>query len=526
MAWCAHVAPAQSADLPMLTEKFGNRSQQADFVIVIDRSGSVRRFWQAIKAAVAEFVSAVPDGDYVSILAFDAAAVDLLTPRRVDAASRGSFTEQIRALADPRGAFTDLGAGVEYTLRELNRPQANRLQFVFFFTDFKHDPPSGSRWKSRDCRTEDWAALRRQKERTFDARDGVVKIFALKLPLDAEVGRDFGLFQCVFGDVEGVDVGDSAILKDWFERKRAEIYREKIKIQIESEKNPGIDLALKDEGYRNRLSLVVASRCRTLDVEVESLSLAGGSAGGDLRFSPVRIDPFVLRPGENRTINVEVEDAAGGEFEIEQCRESAVAAQIEATAVLAPADEIRLLTEPRFSRKAGQESTVTCCRGIPLWWPATGAALLAIFLGGVYMRWVKPEYIGGTLVIERERKQEDKPTRREEIFRRRTLLVGNTDKCRKEGIHSTLFSGEEGQNVPVELEFRGRIPRMLRASPQRGVYVRITAGRGVIEQDQLDLKTNRIKKAKRLLSGEYSVGDDPLDASTVIYVGRCKVYFK
>jgi hypothetical protein len=219
-------------DVPILTERYAKEPKKADFVIVLDRSGSMQRFWPSVIRSVGDFIEVLPDGDYVSILFFEGRAGELVTPREITTASRTSLREQLAGLGRPQGARTDLGAGINRTLEELNRPAANRLQFVFFFTDFEHDPPTGSPWSSRDPLTRPWRELQQKKIRFVNEQRKLLKVYALRLPLTANVGRDMRLFESVFDDIELVTVTDHASLRAWFERRRAEIHRDRLRLLI------------------------------------------------------------------------------------------------------------------------------------------------------------------------------------------------------------------------------------------------------------------------------------------------------
>jgi hypothetical protein len=219
-------------DVPILTERYAKEPKKADFVIVLDRSGSMQRFWPSVIRSVSDFIEVLPDGDYVSILFFEGRAGELVTPREITTASRTSLREQLAGLGRPQGARTDLGAGINRTLDELNRPAANRLQFVFFFTDFEHHPPTGSPWSSRDPLTRPWRELQQKKIRFVNEQRKLLKVYALRLPLTANVGRDMHLFESVFDDIELVTVTDHASLRAWFERRRAEIHRDRLRLLI------------------------------------------------------------------------------------------------------------------------------------------------------------------------------------------------------------------------------------------------------------------------------------------------------
>jgi len=58
-----------STDFPVLSKLFP-MSQPADYVIAVDRSGSMKRYWPQVLEALEIYLGAIADGDYVSIVGF------------------------------------------------------------------------------------------------------------------------------------------------------------------------------------------------------------------------------------------------------------------------------------------------------------------------------------------------------------------------------------------------------------------------------------------------------------------------
>jgi Mg-chelatase subunit ChlD len=509
------VGIGQQLDLPHLTRKFGDTAQPADFVIVIDKSGSMKKFWATVKASVADFVEVIPEGDYVSILYFEAGSGELLTPRRISAANRQSFKEQILALPDPAGRATDLGLGLDRTLDELNRPNPNRLQFVFFFTDFKHDPPAQSKWSAKDCSSASWAQLQEKKRRLVDAQDHVAKFYALKLRIDEGAGRDLGLFECVAGYVEQVTIDDSAGLREWFDRKKKDINRDKIKIQVENEINNCVTIEAGTAQSAASFPLVISSRCKKLDVSIDSVAVAGADERGEYTLRPADVQPFTLAPGERKEIALGFDQKTSQwKARLETCETREARARVDVRVTLQPADEVRVLLEPAKLVSGDLSARVPFCFGIPLW--TIGAALLVLILlaAVIYYIWIRPETLTGTVVIKKET-----TTQRKEIFGRRFFYVGNTADCKQEGICSDKFDSGK----PIEIEFRGRKPGLFSSRPRRGAYVRMRKGIGQMQVDKLDPATNKFKKVSVSVPMEFSKSDEPINSSTVLKVGDCTI---
>ncbi len=217
------------ADFPVLYKRAGAQ-QAADYVIVIDKSLSMKRFWAPVKQALSAFVSAVPDGDYLSIVVFGVDGGLLTTPTPMNAETRETVRQAVERLQEPKDLNTDLGKAFERCLDELNRPGGNVLKFVFFLTDFNHDPTPGSPY-ARSTNPQDAVWQRLAERRRNEGQGKIDEVSALLLPLEAEVGRNLSLGKAIFPNLQEERVNQET-LGTWFERRRAEIARDKLRARV------------------------------------------------------------------------------------------------------------------------------------------------------------------------------------------------------------------------------------------------------------------------------------------------------
>ncbi|HWP41744.1 MAG TPA: vWA domain-containing protein [Blastocatellia bacterium] len=487
-------ARGRQGDLSTLNEKFGKAGLRADFVIVLDTSGSMRAFWDTVKSSIADFIDSIPDGDYVSILYFDAQAGDLVTPRQVTSENRAAFRQQVLDLAPPSGGFTDLGQGINRTLDELNRPNANPLQFVFTFTDFAHDPPQASAWRSRSCSGAAWRDLQAKKRRLVDDQGHVVKSYALKLPIGGHVGRDLGLFECVFSNVEQVQIVDRASLRDWFDRRRAEIARDKIKIQAEDEiKNRGVEVSLADAspfetgpGKESQLRLVLRSRLKALDVRLSGLAL---SINDDRYRATSPGEDVILAPGETREVAFTVNNSSEGGCFIEKSEPLSLTAGFTAASTFLPEGELKVLNlDPvrPVSAAINIDARVVC--GYPLWQILLAGLLVAgaaVFSGIKLWDSFKPAYLEGLI------QDEARPVGGRAVQRRFK---------RRERLKEVSIGSAESDIELHGAESEARIKLIARREPKRGVYIQLLDG-----QARLDGKYLGRKGAERLVKGKSAI---------------------
>jgi len=229
---CTSVVPQTilQRDFPVLNRIYQADGKRADYVIVIDQSGSMRNYWTNVRNGINGLIGSLPNEDYVSILGFSSECQALVVPRRLNQSSKNELIAQINRLPNPNGQRTDLFEAIDKTLDELNRPNSNELKFLFFITDFINDPPSNTRWNSTNIHL-----LKEKYERIIQQTNRLLKLYALQLPLDINAGRDYNQFSNIFHTISAPIFLNQGTLLEWFDRLRAEIEREKLRMLVEND---------------------------------------------------------------------------------------------------------------------------------------------------------------------------------------------------------------------------------------------------------------------------------------------------
>lgn len=466
-------------DLPALKRLFDLGAQHADYVLVIDTSGSMKPLWPAVVRGAEVFIEAIPDGEHVSLVFFDVeATASRILPRTLTGANRSDLLRELRALASPRGSRTDLGLALEKTVAELVRPEANRLQFVFFLSDFAHDPAAASRFASRDPSAAGWPDLARR----FDVGRGerLLQTFALLLPLGGEVGRDLRLVETVLGPLETVSVGSPATLEEWFRRRRAEIERDKLRTLVRDDLARGWVVDLDPSGRSNRVTR------RNLQ-EVLPLSLAPATwATGDLSAreleAPATLPPLVEATSELVVTRPAPESLALRLLTTRRTARDSATLELRALATAQPADEIRWLgIDPESWREAEHAGPANVLReGTAWWWQVLIALALVAVTVFAWRTWLRPRpllawHFRRVTVAGTSGSEQIAPA----LARQRRLLVGNTPEAEaRVSVSLPAFC------VAVE----SRRPRFPLLRPRRGVYIWKMAGPVKVERNQFDPK--------------------------------------
>jgi len=240
-----------SASLSKLFDSFKTEEARCDFLIVLDTSGSMRKdgLFIKVKQAISMFISLLQPGDYLSIIAFDNHPRYLVIPQEIFREVIYRYTgrkdtyklrQAILQLPEPTGQKTDIGAALERTVSELNRPDANKLQFVFFITDGKHEPTENSKYPT--LTHANWELLRQKAERTlFDHEIAVTS-------LGLNQYTDISLLRIVFPEAVPLTVDEKG-LYSFFARLKAELKMRKLRLQV------------LDELKRGKIEIVPNSLC-------------------------------------------------------------------------------------------------------------------------------------------------------------------------------------------------------------------------------------------------------------------------
>ena len=264
-------------DFPTLWQQYGERARQqkADYVVAVDVSGSMKRFKDSVIPSVTDFLEALPDGDYVSLISFGTGAQVAGVPTALNASTRGTLRQALGSMQFNE-QNTDLEAMSNITLDELNRPGGSDLKFVFVFTDFDHDPAKDRRG------SENWSALRERFMREQGGRG--VDFYAMKLELSAASGRDLPRIKEIFPSLQVIQV-NSATLAGWFERRKAEILRDRLRyIVSNAAKEKAPQLAARCEANQILVSLVSNSANEILrGVRIESAEFSPRGVAGSVQ---------------------------------------------------------------------------------------------------------------------------------------------------------------------------------------------------------------------------------------------------
>ncbi|MBP9824171.1 MAG: VWA domain-containing protein [Thermoanaerobaculia bacterium] len=471
-------AGAESEDLPRLKQLFNLQDQRADYVLVVDTSKSMRPLWPAVKDGLRTFVRSLPEGDSVSFVFFaDEASNTRILPRKIAEGERAILEQEVLRLGAPDGQWTDLGRALDKAVVELSRPGANRLQFVFLLSDFAHDPAKGSPFAERDPSGAQWSELASRRRLAGTGR--ISQTFALLLPIGSQVGRDLRLVETVLGPTEAVNV-TAATLEAWFERRRAEIERDKLRILIGEEIAHGWSAEIQPSRHANRLTIRSAQQVLSLVVaptKWETGDFDSVEQGREVNLPPkasIGSDLVVIQPAPANLLR--------RILTTRHTREGVASIRGRISATAEPADEIRRLgINPESQRDVDHEGPSTILQqGTAAWLQAALALLLLAASVFSWRTWLRPRsllawHFRRIAVSGSSGSEQVSPS----IGRERLLLVGNTpDASAQVTVALPAFC------IAVE----SRRPRFPLLRPKRGVYAWKKSGPVKVEQRRYDPK--------------------------------------
>ena len=197
----ASAAPPQPATLDEVLAALEVRRQPSDYVIVVDTSLSMREEdrYPTVIESLGSTLSALQPDDHVALITFDDGA-------RV--AYRGDLGADPQAVlgslpASPSGTQTDIGAGLDLGVEELEREDANEVGALVLVTDGELDTRASSDFA--EPTSPGWEAL---QLRANELAGREIATYALSL----DEATDAGLMADVFPEVKLVPVGEFAEL--------------------------------------------------------------------------------------------------------------------------------------------------------------------------------------------------------------------------------------------------------------------------------------------------------------------------
>ncbi|MFN3562704.1 MAG: VWA domain-containing protein, partial [Chloroherpetonaceae bacterium] len=502
-------------EFEVLKRRYNLSAQQTDFVVMVDFSGSMKRgnAYQALYNVLADLIDAIPDGDYISIQGFSSDVIRNPAGRPVilNPSNRESLKQRIRTMPTPQG-YTDIGKAIELCNQELNRPDANTLQFLLFITDGKHDALPNSPYY-RITSGPAWDALRQQAELTLYKQGRKLRVVALALTGAEDAPMpDTKLLQQVYRDVqlEEVSQADIPSLKVWFTRLQREIEREKLKALVRTElREPFVctvpDTIFVREFFGKTASLSYPIRLTNqtdgLTFRIKDIKYIGKYEGEDItvtfKANVNQTQPLSLEPKNlDSSLVLSTADFPLHTSFISNDFLDKVDGSLELTADLEPALELaKLGIQPeqvifRIPIALSFKETI----GFPLWLLVPLTVLLLAILYWVYQTFIKPEYIsakfvvtvGNALPYPIEHRKNEKKT---------SLKIG------KQGEGSARV---DGYNAPT-VEF------FTQKGLARGLYVRLIEGRSKIVQTLSHGKESEVdltKAPQKVIKNRTQVKND------------------
>jgi hypothetical protein len=402
-----HVASAQEPEtIDDLYELYDIDNLPADFVVVLDTSGSMAFEpdppWVPNLEAVAALLESIPEGDHLSFLTFDS----VVTIQSVGEVEPDTSSEVLDGLPDvPRGDATDIGAGIDATLRRLDRARPSPVQVVIFLTDGLHNPPPGSPFPG-DTTSAPWEQLSTDAARLEASRD----ILAFGIGIEGGEAVDISPLQGIFRVTEIVNLPPEQ-LTPFFEeilertriaRLRSEIERDLQRVTFVGDVQPDLEI----EGRRAIATVDVVWDDAKLPTSVRiDEVLATGPAGERYRARLVEGLPSTLSPGETASVKVEVE-LPDEEREVTFGQQTdpvdldivlQMSAEVEPRQVLTAGLGVDPTLAPIVASASPQGERVT---GIPWWVVGLLAGLLLLFTAlfwWAYRRYLRLPRLSGAL---------------------------------------------------------------------------------------------------------------------------------
>jgi len=324
-------------------ERFGVAGIPADFVVVVDTSGSMSfgadPLYPRVQLAYRSLVAAIPAGDNLYVLTFDSDPATVFQGK-IDAASRPKAQEALPS--DANGASTDIGSALNAALRRLESANASGVQTVLFLTDGLHQPAAGSNYPG--VQGPAWDELRGRAGTVDATRD----LLVTGVGLGAQGAGGASLLRNVFGDPEIVSLPPEQ-LPDYFREavRRSQLAR--LRLLVDKELKSGLTVTPEESATLENPTIVdveVASNLERLPVEVTVNGVSVTDAAGRPVEASVKRRTFVLGPGERKTVPVRVEpDVKGSGFQFPaKVQEEAFAVRLDSTFQVQPADLLAGLT--------------------------------------------------------------------------------------------------------------------------------------------------------------------------------------
>jgi hypothetical protein len=304
--------PSNTPQVPLddVVRSLGIASSPVDYVITVDTSGSMQDsdLYPKVKTALGFFFQALKSTDHLSLLTFDTAA----TLRYTGAVGSDPQAALNQLPPTATGKGTDIGAGIEAGIAELERPHANTVGAIVLMTDGKIQAPPGSVYSTPSAPA--WNTLR-DRARIIAAKHHIAS-YALAL----EPITDAALLKNLFPDTLAVALPSDQI-DDYLDRVNANSMRQKAIQALQPDLGNGIQASV--SGPFNSLNIgkgtavgqvTLHSTFAKVPVRITDLS---ANVTGDLQATASRLPASIdLKPGESITFRLQLTFPSTGEFRL------------------------------------------------------------------------------------------------------------------------------------------------------------------------------------------------------------------
>ncbi len=243
-------------DYPKLYNDFKSEvgSQKARYVFAIDISNSMKPYEAAVKANLQNFVNALPDGDFVTIIQMASMQEtrSIVDNQPVNASTRKLILSYISGLN-----FNKVGSdGYTMTsqiIESMNQTgSSDDMKYVFMFTDFEY-------WTNENQFNKNavqWPTLGKK----LKGKEGL-KVYGLELfqKGGSNIRQDAVYkdeLKQIFGNVEYVSGNNSSFLNTWFNNTKANILSDRLQYVLKRKTDKqNAALILKASGLGNDLAI-------------------------------------------------------------------------------------------------------------------------------------------------------------------------------------------------------------------------------------------------------------------------------
>jgi len=376
---------ANNKDFPVLSKNYNVDKNPVDFIIVVDQSATVKKYWEPIKASASKLVSLANDGDYLTLIGFKETVDNLIIARKINSSSKRDIIDEIKGLGEPKGSYTDLYESVDFTLEKgINRPEGNRLQIIFYFTDFKNDPAPQSKW-----RTASTDVLNEKRKNYIDKTGKLVNIFAFQLPLEAGAGRDYEQFSEIFDNKVKRIISDPNTMQEWFGRLSQEISREKLRLLLQNDLNNFLtieDISVKGD----QINIDVHNKLG-FPVNVDQASLNSDNSMLNLSQSFKNI---LIPANGNSIITLSIAEFLKKHESLLEKRTGITNSQFSFKCSFTDLESEfgKLNVATLQIQTVAYDKTIIVSMGIPYWIIGISAIALMLLIYFIYKFWIKPEW--------------------------------------------------------------------------------------------------------------------------------------